>query len=89
MKRGTIPTICGVCDAGCGVNVRRVDGKIVRQSPLENHPFSTICPRGARAEEVIYSEDRLLYPQRRIGERGEGLFEANLRPGGHHWRASR
>lgn len=34
-----------------------------------------MCHRGAHAEEIIYSKDRLLYPQRRIGERGAGRFE--------------
>ncbi len=75
MKEETVSTVCGVCDAGCGVKVRLVNGKVTRQSPIENHPSSTICPRGARAEEIIYSEDRLLYPQRRVGTRGEGRFE--------------
>ncbi len=70
-----IPTICGICDAGCGVNVHLVDGRITRQTVLKDHPFNSICPRGAHAEEIIYSEDRLLYPQRRTGKRGEGRFE--------------
>ncbi len=31
--------------------------------------------RDLRHNEVIYSEDRLLYPRRRIGKRGDGRFE--------------
>ncbi len=75
MNKKTIPGICGVCDAGCGVNIHIADGKITRQSMLKGHPSNAICRRGIHANEVIYSEDRLLYPQRRIGKRGEGLFE--------------
>lgn len=75
MKKEIIPTACGVCDAGCGVNVHLVDGKIKRQTALKGHPYSTICRRGIHANEIIYSEDRLLYPQRRVGKRGEGRFE--------------
>ena len=75
MSKKVIPGICGVCDAGCGVNIHLVNGKITRQTMLKGHPSNAICRRGIQADEVIYSDDRLLYPQRRIGERGEGRFE--------------
>ena len=67
--------MCGVCPAGCGVNVHLVDGRIERLTPIKGHPLGFVCPRGARASEIVYSEDRLLYPQKRVGARGEGRFE--------------
>jgi anaerobic selenocysteine-containing dehydrogenase len=67
--------MCGVCPAGCGVNIHLVDGKIERLVPLKEHPLGIVCPRGIRAREIVYSEDRILYPQRRIGSHGEGRFE--------------
>jgi anaerobic selenocysteine-containing dehydrogenase len=70
-----IPSMCGVCPSGCGVNVHLVDGKIERLTPLKNHPAGIVCPRGLRAKEIVYSPDRILYPQKRVGERGENLFE--------------
>ncbi len=70
-----VTSMCGVCPAGCGVNVHLVNGKIERQTPLKEHPLGIVCPRGMQAKEIVYSEDRLLYPQRRVGERGEGKFE--------------
>ncbi|MCP4294206.1 MAG: molybdopterin-dependent oxidoreductase [Proteobacteria bacterium] len=75
MKEEIIPTICGICDAGCGVKIHLKDDKISRQSFLKDHPSNTICPRGTKAVEIVYSKDRLLYPQRRIGDRGEDRFE--------------
>ncbi len=73
--RKVVTGMCGVCPAGCGVNVHLLDGKIERLVPLKNHPLGIVCPRGMRASEIVYSDDRILYPQRRIGERGEGKFE--------------
>lgn len=70
-----VVSMCGVCAAGCGVNVHLVDGRIDRLTPLKDHPLGIVCPRGMRAPEVVYSPDRLLYPQRRVGARGEGRFE--------------
>ena len=74
-RRETVAGICGVCPGGCGVNVHLVDGRIERLTPLNDHPLGIVCPRGAQAAEIVYSEDRVLYPQRRIGARGEGRFE--------------
>lgn len=71
----TVPGVCGICPAGCGVNVHLVGGRIARLSPLRGHPLGIVCPRGARAAEIVYSPDRLLYPQKRIGPRGEGRFK--------------
>ncbi len=75
MNTETIISMCGVCPAGCGVNVHLVNGKIERQTPLKGHPLGIICPRGLQAKEVVYSPDRILYPQRRIGARGTNQFE--------------
>ncbi len=67
--------MCGVCPAGCGVDVHLADGKIERLVPLKGHPLGMVCPRGMRASEIVYSDDRILFPQRRIGPRGTGRFE--------------
>ncbi|MFQ5408348.1 MAG: molybdopterin-dependent oxidoreductase [Anaerolineales bacterium] len=71
----TITSICGVCSAGCGVDVHLVDGRIDRLTPIKGHPVGIVCPRGVCAREIVYSPDRLLYPQRRTGPRGEATFE--------------
>src|SRR5579862_4044963 len=74
-RREIVAGICGVCAAGCGVNVHFLDGRIERLTPLKDHPLGMVCPRGMRAAEIVYSPERLLYPQRRVGARGEGRFE--------------
>ena len=74
-RQETVIGVCGICAAGCGVNVHFVDGRIERLTPLKNHPLGIVCPRGMRASETIYSPDRLLHPQKRVGARGEGRFE--------------
>ena len=71
-------TTCGQCSAGCGIQVRVVDGnaKKVEGSPL--HPVSRggVCALGHSLLQEIYNPDRLLAPHRRVGVRGEGRFEA-------------
>lgn len=74
-KKETVPGICGICPGGCGVNIELVDGKIEKISPIKDHPIGVVCVRGLHAKEIVYSNDRLKFPLRRIGERGEGRFE--------------
>lgn len=64
-----ITTICGICPAGCGVHVHLQDGRIERLSPIKEHPQGLLCPRGRVAKEIVYSPDRQLYPQKRVGAR--------------------
>ncbi|MGQ9502378.1 MAG: molybdopterin-containing oxidoreductase family protein [Anaerolineae bacterium] len=67
--------LCGVCPGGCGVEIHLENGKISRLAPWKDHTQGMCCPRGAHAPEIVYSNDRLLYPMRRIGKRGDGHFE--------------
>ncbi len=69
----TLDSVCGVCPAGCGVTAHYSDGRFERVTPLKEHPLGIVCPRGGRAQEVVYSKDRLLYPQRRTGHGFEGI----------------
>ena len=69
----TIDSVCGICPAGCGVTVHLDNGRIKRLTPLKNHPLGIVCPRGARAAEIVHSDDRLQYPQRRVGNRLERI----------------
>jgi len=73
--RQVVTSICGICPGGCGVNVELVDGKIGRLLPIKDHPLGIVCVRGAYAKEVVYAPDRVLYPLKRVGAKGEGRFE--------------
>ena len=70
-----VPALCGVCAAGCAVEVIKDGDRIVRLRPRPNHPAGIVCTRGTRAPEIVYSPDRVLHPLRRVGARGEGRFE--------------
>nr|VFK39377.1 MAG: cysteine desulfurase NifS [Candidatus Kentron sp. SD] len=67
--------LCGICPAGCWVNVTITDGRIVRVAADPDHPLGMICRLGEHAPEIIYSKDRLRYPMRRVGPKGAHAFE--------------
>ena len=65
------------CHEGCGVRLYVKDGKLVKVMGDPNSPFSQgrLCPRCLALPEVVYHPDRLKYPSKRVGERGEDKWE--------------
>jgi anaerobic selenocysteine-containing dehydrogenase len=62
-----VPTICGLCDSGCGVTVRLIDGIPVGLKGNPHHPLNRggLCPVGQAGLEVLYAPHRLQGPMRR------------------------
>ncbi len=69
------PGICGVCPAGCWVEVGIEERRLVDIRPDAGHTLGTICRRGQHAPEIVYSEHRLAYPLKRVGPKGTHEFE--------------
>jgi len=67
--------ICGICPAGCWVELALDKGKLVDIKPDTSHPLGMICRLGQSAPEIIYSKDRLKYPLKRIGSKGNYNFK--------------
>lgn len=66
--------ICGICPAGCWVEVGMKDGQLVDIKQDTSHPLGMICRRGQHAPEIIYSEHRLKHPMKRVGPKGTHEF---------------
>jgi len=65
------------CPDACSLEIRVEDGRVVKLDGDRRNPFTqgTICAKVRRLPEHLYGPDRLLYPARRIGAKGEGRFE--------------
>jgi anaerobic selenocysteine-containing dehydrogenase len=70
-RRGTCP-ICGV---GCFVETRLIDGKPVSIRPDRTAGFPADCPRAGQAMDYHDHRERVNYPMKRVGKRGEGKWE--------------
>jgi anaerobic selenocysteine-containing dehydrogenase len=72
------PGVCRQCAAGCGIQVRVVDGDARKIEGLEAHPVNRggVCVLGHSLLQELYNPDRLLQAQRATGERGMGQLEA-------------
>jgi cysteine desulfurase NifS len=67
--------ICGICPAGCWVEVGMTNGTLTDIRADRGHPLGMICRRGQHAPEIVYSEHRLRHPMRRTGPKGTLDFE--------------
>jgi anaerobic selenocysteine-containing dehydrogenase len=65
------------CHGGCGVKVYIKDGKLIKVEGDEDHPYyqGRLCPRCLALTQFVYHPDRLKYPLKRVGERGEGKWQ--------------
>ena len=68
--------MCGPT-AGCGIYARVRDGKLVGIEGMPESPRNKgkLCPRAFASMQWLYSPDRLKYPLRRVGKKGDGEFE--------------
>jgi anaerobic selenocysteine-containing dehydrogenase len=70
------------CHSHCAVTARVKDGKLIGLDANVNHPHAKLftpvvrsCLRARAAVEYFYHRDRLNYPLKRAGERGEGKWQ--------------
>jgi anaerobic selenocysteine-containing dehydrogenase len=77
MKR-IVRTVCQGCHSECGVLVRVEDGIVTKIEGDLKHPFSkgSICQKGREYYKFTYHPDRVKYPLKRGGNKGDGNWEA-------------
>lgn len=65
------------CHDGCGVLYYTKGNKLVKVEGDKESPFynGRLCPRCLNLPEAVHHRDRLLYPLKRIGKRGENRWE--------------
>ena len=74
-----VPTICFNCEAACGLlayidkdtnQIRKIEG-----NPLHPGSRGRNCAKGPATHNQLTDPDRILYPLKRAGKRGEGKWE--------------
>jgi len=65
------------CHEGCGVLLYVKNGKLVKVEGDPEFPSNQgrLCPRCLALTQVVYHPDRLKYPLKRAGVRGEGKWQ--------------
>ena len=69
-------SICTVCDIGCQLRTEAEGGKVSRVIAHDNPALAAnICYKGTAVPLIHNHRDRLSKPLKRVGERGEDLWE--------------
>ncbi len=65
------------CPDTCSMRVTVKDGVAVELNGDAEHPFTRgfLCQKMARYLDRVYSPDRLMFPMKRVGRKGESRFE--------------
>jgi len=74
-----VPTTCFNCEAACGLvaYIDKETGRIEKFEGNPEHPASRgrNCAKGPATLNQVYDPERLMYPMKRVGERGEGDWQ--------------
>ncbi|MGH7144554.1 MAG: molybdopterin-containing oxidoreductase family protein [Planctomycetota bacterium] len=72
-----VTTACQQCPAGCSINARVVEGRLVKLDGNPTCPINEggIGPRGGSGAQVLYDPDRIQQPLLRQGPRGSANFK--------------
>jgi len=59
-----IPTTCGYCSVGCGIEIGVKDDRAIASRPLASHAVNRgkLCPKGLSEHETIHAGNRARYP---------------------------
>lgn len=65
---------CFLCMGNCGLDVYVKENRVVRISGTPENPYNkgVLCSKGGSNIELLYHPERLLYPLKRAGARGQG-----------------
>jgi len=67
-----IPGYCALCISRCGAIAVVEHGRFVALEPDPSHPTGqALCAKGRAAPELVYHQDRLLYPLKRTRPKGD------------------
>ncbi|UWG97568.1 MAG: molybdopterin-dependent oxidoreductase [Candidatus Dehalobacter alkaniphilus] len=75
-----VPAFCAMCGPTpmcCGIYAFVKEGRFTKAAGMREFPTNqgALCPKGQAAPQWVHSPDRLRYPLRRVGKKGEGKFE--------------
>ena len=72
-----VPGMCQLCSTICGTIGHVKDGRLIKieGNPKDPNSRGYLCARGHAGLNHLYHPERLLYPLKRVGERGEGKWK--------------
>jgi len=61
-----VKTYCRVCLSCCGIDAHVENGRLVKVTPMKEHPVNRLCVKAQAIPDLIYSPQRITHPLRKV-----------------------
>jgi anaerobic selenocysteine-containing dehydrogenase len=61
-----VKSICRMCSSCCGIDAHAEEGRLVKVTPMKEHPVNRLCVRSQAIPDLLYSPQRITHPMRKV-----------------------
>jgi len=61
-----VKSICRMCMGFCGIDAHVVNGKLVKATPMKEHPVNRLCVKATAMADWLYSPERITRPMKKV-----------------------
>jgi len=61
-----VKSICRMCMGFCGIDAHVVNGRLVKATPMKEHPVNRLCVKATAMADWLYSPERITRPMRKV-----------------------
>ncbi len=61
-----VKSACRLCSSCCGLDAHVEDGRLVKVTPMKEHPVNRLCVKAQAIPDLIYSPERVTHPMRKV-----------------------
>lgn len=68
MSSGTriIKSLCHICLSCCGIDAHVEDDRLVKVTPMKEHPVNRLCVKASSIPSLLYSPQRVTHPMKKV-----------------------
>lgn len=72
-ETSVVKSTCSMCQCHCGIDAHIKDGKLIKVTPMREHPFNKLCVKAQGIVDWLYSPERITNPLRKRGNTWEKI----------------
>lgn len=61
-----VKSICRMCMGFCGIDAHVANGKLVKATPMKEHPVNRLCVKATAMADWLYSPERITHPMKKV-----------------------
>jgi anaerobic selenocysteine-containing dehydrogenase len=61
-----VKSICRMCSSCCGIDAHIENGRLVKVTPMREHPVNRLCVKATAMADWLYSPERITHPLRKV-----------------------